>query len=510
MGLPREPRHAEEHNWPHRSRFGILPAMDAIDPLAAQERRVARDLALLGLPPANWTAAVAGPDRAPALDVLVVGAGMYGVAAAGALRLKGLHNIQVVDAAPAGLEGPWVTYARMETLRSPKHLPGIPLGIPSLTFRAWYEARHGEAGWDRLYKIPNADWQDYILWVRRMLDLPVRNGVAVQRLVPAAGLIRAELATPEGAQVVHARRVVLATGRIGTGGPAIPDGIARDLWPDLAAHTMEAIDFGRLRGKRVAVLGAGASAWDNAATALERGAAAVDMYARRPCLPQVNKGRGSANPGFFEGWAGLPPAEKWRLLVYLHDLQSPPPHETVLRTARHDGFRIHVSTPVAAAVRDGSQVRLTLPEGRTATADFLILGTGFVVDAARIPELGALSAQVASWADRHDPPVALRRPELARAPWLGAGFELEARDPAACPGLSRIHLFSHAAFASLGAIASDIPGASAGAERLAHRIAGHFFREDIATVRDRLEAFAEPELESTPFFVPEVFGREQR
>ncbi|MDO9707041.1 FAD-dependent oxidoreductase [Paracraurococcus lichenis] len=476
--------------------------MDAIDHLAVHERRVARDLALLGFPPTAWTAAVTGPEGVPALDVLVVGAGMYGVAAAAALLQKGLRNIQVVDAAPAGLEGPWVTYARMETLRSPKHLPGIPLGIPSLTFRAWYEARHGEAGWERLYKIPNADWQDYILWVRRMLGIPVRNGVAVRRLVPSEGLVRAELATPAGEEVLHARRVVLATGRAGTGGPFVPPGIARDLWPDRAAHTMEAIDFARLRGRRVAVLGAGASAWDNAATALEQGAASVEIFARRPHLPQVNKGRGSAHMGFFEGWAELPAEEKWRLLVYMHDLQSPPPHETVLRTIRHAGFRIRFSTPILAAVRDGAGVRLTLPGGGSTTADFLIVGTGFVVDAARIPELGDLAAAVATWANRHDPPPALRRPGLARAPWLGPGFELEAREPATCPGLSRIHLFSHAAMASLGAIASDIPGASVGAERLAQRIAARFFREDIVAMRERLEAFAEPELESTPFFVP--------
>ncbi|MCB4822884.1 FAD-dependent oxidoreductase [Roseicella aerolata] len=481
--------------------------MDGLDSLAVHERRVARDLALLGLPPANWPATVAGPDGEPALDVLVVGAGMYGVVAAGALLLKGVRNIQVVDRAPEGLEGPWITYARMETLRSPKHLPGIPLGIPGLTFRAWYEARFGMAAWEGLYKIPNADWQDYILWVRRMLDVPVRNGVSVLRLSPGAGMVAATLATPEGERVLHARRVVLATGRAGTGGAAIPPGIDPSLFPALAAHSAEAIDFTRLRGRRVAVLGAGASAWDNAATALEQGAAGVEIYARRPFLPQINKGRGSAHPGFFEGWAGLPPEEKWRLLVYMADLQSPPPHETVLRTLRHDGFRIHFSTPITGARREGRAVALTMPEGGRASADFLILGTGFVVDAARIPELAGLAGQIASWGDRHAPPPEARRPELARFPWLGEGFELEAREPGACPGLSRIHLFSHAAMASLGAIASDIPGASIGAERLAQRIAAHLFREDIAVMRGRLEAFAEPELESTPFFVPAAFQR---
>ena len=93
------------------------------------------------------------------LDVLVIGAGMCGIVATAALMFKGVRNIVVLDRAPEGQEGPWVTTARMTTLRSPKHLPGIALGIPSLTYRAWYTARYGAAAWEALYKIPNADWR---------------------------------------------------------------------------------------------------------------------------------------------------------------------------------------------------------------------------------------------------------------------------------------------------------------------------------------------------------------
>ena len=58
------------------------------------------------------------------------------------------------------------------------------------------------------------------------------------------------------------------------------------------------------------------------------------MYVRRPYLPQVNKGRGSAFPGFLHGWSSLPDAERWATMVYLNDIQSPVPHETVNRTIR--------------------------------------------------------------------------------------------------------------------------------------------------------------------------------
>ncbi|RAI61056.1 FAD-dependent oxidoreductase [Roseicella frigidaeris] len=479
---------------------------DQAEGLAAQAARVARDLDLLGLPPANWPATPAGPDGAPVLDVLVVGAGMYGIAATAALAFKGVRAIRMLDRAPEGLEGPWVTTARMQTLRSPKHLPGVALGIPSLTFRAWYEARFGAAAWERLYKIPNADWQAYLLWVRRVLRLPAANGVALRRVEPHGGMLAAVLEEGGAERVQLCRHLVLATGRAGTGGPARPEGIDPALWPDLAADGGAAIDFAALRGKRVAVIGGGPIAWDNAATALEQGAARAEMYVRRQVLPQVNKGRGAAHPGFFEGWATLPPAEKWRILAYTQDLQAPPPHESVHRALRLPGFALHLGTPVRGARRCGDAVCLDLGEGREAMADFLILGTGYAVDPAAMPEIAALAPRIARWGDRYTPPPGLERPELAAFPWLGEGFELVPRDPADAAPLTRIHLFNHAAFASLGAIASDIPGVSVGAERLAHRIAARLFAEDIAAMRARLEAFAEPELQGTPFFAADLLA----
>ena len=71
----------------------------------AHDSAVARDLDFLGLPPRNWVAATADPLGGSALDVLVVGAGMCGVAAAAALMFKGVGNIAVLDEAPAGQEG---------------------------------------------------------------------------------------------------------------------------------------------------------------------------------------------------------------------------------------------------------------------------------------------------------------------------------------------------------------------------------------------------------------------
>jgi cation diffusion facilitator CzcD-associated flavoprotein CzcO len=465
--------------------------------LANHEAQVARDLEMLNLPPRAWVPPLVR-DGVAVRDVVVIGAGMNGIAAAGALIFKGIRNIAVLEESAPGQEGPWVTTARMDTLRSPKTLPGPCFGIPSLTFRAWYEASFGTEAWEALYKIHNATWQDYLSWLQRVLRLPVEHGVRVVRISPAEGLLRLTLG--DGRSML-ARRVVMATGRAGAGGLHMPGFVAPDLFPDLAALAPTPIDFAALAGRSLGLIGGGASAWDNAATALERGAAEAHMYVRRATLPQINKGRGSAGPAFHMGWDALSLEERWNLIVYMHDAQAPPPHETVKRALKLPGFHIHLSTRVQAARRGDAGVVLDLG-AREVTHDFLIVGTGFVVDMDRVPELADFAPHIARWQDRYTPPEALRRPEMAAFPFLGPGLELQPRDAAAPPELSLIHLMNYGAHATHGGIASDIPGVVVAGEKVSTAILRHLFQAEIGALRRELEAFDEPELEGTPFFVP--------
>ena len=232
--------------------------------LAAHSVRVRHDLECLELPGKPWV-----PRResggVPVVDAVIVGAGMCGLAAAASLRFLGVDNIRVLDRAPRGREGPWITYARMETLRSPKTLAGPALGIPSLTFRAWFEAQFGAEEWQRLGKIPRTQWMAYLAWYRDVLGIVVESAIGVTLLRPRDdGLIAVET---EGAGTILARHVVLASGRDGLGGTTVPT-LARTLDRRLWAHSRDDIDFTALTGRRVGVVGAGASAMDNAASAL--------------------------------------------------------------------------------------------------------------------------------------------------------------------------------------------------------------------------------------------------
>lgn len=118
--------------------------------------------------------------------------------------------------------------------------------------------------------------------------------------------------------------------------PGFVDGLPRDRW----AHSSETIDFNALAGKRVVVIGVGASAVDNAATALEAGAHEVRLLARRPAMPTVNKLMGVGSYGLTAGFPTLSPEWRWRIMAYSNRQQTPAPSNSTRRVSRHPNASI--------------------------------------------------------------------------------------------------------------------------------------------------------------------------
>lgn len=467
----------------------MLDAASAPIGLDALEARLRQDLAWLELPARSWVPPRLHGGR-EATDVAIIGGGMCGLVAAAALRLLGIDRIRVLDRAAEGEEGPWRSYARMETLRSPKTLTGPALDLPALTLRAWFEAQHGAAAFAALGKIPRTMWMDYLVWYRRVMGIRVENGVTVTLIRPEGdGLVALET---EGAGTILCRRVVLATGRDGLGGAFLPE-IALNLPPHLRAHARDAIDFASLAGKRVGVIGAGASAMDNAGEALEAGCARLDLFVRRPALPRVNKFTGIGSPGVVHGFEGLPDAWKWRFLNLVLRSQTPPPRESTMRVSRHPHAHLHLSSPILKLAEQDGAIRLETPKGSFAL-DFLIFATGFRVDLAARPELALVGPHIRFWSDRFTPPPGEENEELATSPDLAPDFALQEKVPGTCPLLARLHCFNYPATTSHGKLSGDIPAVSAGAERLARGIARAFFVEDRALHFAALERFDTPEL----------------
>ena len=303
--------------------------------LASLETRLRRDLAMIDIGERNAVSPRSHPSGVKVHDVVIAGGGQNGLGAAFALRRAGVRDLLVLDENPAGREGPWETFARMVTLRTPKSLTGIDLGVPALTFRAWWEAQHGEAGWEALDKIPRQDWMAYLRWFRRVLDLPVVNDARVEAILPEQdGLFRLRLSgAGRPAAEILTRKVVLATGIKGSGEWRVPAFIAEALPPHLYAHTERDIDFAALRNKRVGVLGAGASAFDNAYRALESGAAVVEVFLRRAEIPKVNLVRHMERVGLVDYFSGLDDATKYAAIASYLDRAMPPTVDTFSRAA---------------------------------------------------------------------------------------------------------------------------------------------------------------------------------
>ncbi|GKS85910.1 NAD(P)/FAD-dependent oxidoreductase [Acidovorax sp. SUPP1855] len=465
--------------------------------LAALEARLRQDLQWLGLPARRWVPPRLTEAGEPVLDVAIVGGGMAGLALGASLAHMGVQA-PLFDRAPEGFEGPWATTARMETLRSPKELTGPALGLPALTFRAWFESQFGLPAWAALDKIPRLQWMDYLRWYRRVLGLDVRNRQRVLAVHPRAdGLVRIDLADDANGGAPHhvlARHAVLATGRDGLGGPWVPDW-ARALPAGRWAHSADVWDGAALRGLRVAVVGGGASAMDSAATALEAGAARVDLLVRRAELPRVNKGKGAGNPGMAHGFWSLPDEWKWRFRHYLNVQQVPPPHGSTLRVSRHANAHFHLGAGVhGASVRPDGALRLETAKGPLA-ADFVVFCTGFRTDWALRPEFAAFAPAVRLWQDRFVPPAGEDDAELAASPDLGPLFEFQEKAPGACPGLDRVHCFNYGGALSQGAGAGDIPQISDGAQRLARGLAARLLADDAALHYAAMQRYEEPELD---------------
>ena len=463
--------------------------------LAALEDRLRHDLLTL-----NWRARAWLPPRThegqPVTDVLIIGAGQAGLAASMALAQQGIAAV-LLDRARADYEGPWATTARMDTLRSPKELTGPALGVPSLTFRAWFEAQWGREAWAALDKIPRLQWMDYLRWYRRVTQADVRNEHTVTTVHPRAdGLVAVDVQAPAGHATWLARRVVLATGRDGLGGPQVPAfmrGVAHAAQGGLWAHSSDVLDYATLKGKRVGVIGMGSSAMDSAGTALECGAASVDLIARRAVMPTVNKSKGSGVPGLTQGHHDLPDAWKWRIRHYINVQQVPPPHGSTLRVSRHAHAFFHFGCAVQDVTQVGHALHVATAKG-TFAFDFLVLATGFVIDWAQKPEFAPFARHVRTWGERYQPPAGDEDRELSDSPDLGPVFEFREKAAGACPGLDRIHCFCYPAALSHGTVSGDIPAISDGARRLASGIAGLLYREDVEHHFAALQAYAEPEL----------------
>lgn len=459
--------------------------MNEYDRLVVEARR---GLDLIGENPANWVPHHPGIDH----DVVVVGGGQSGLAIAFGLKRAGIGKVQVIDAARAGAEGIWRTIARMEVLRTAKAPPGPELGLPDFSFQAWYEATHGAAAYAALGNIPRPVWADYLDWFRQAADIRVRNAVRLVRVEPLPDLdqgVLLFLETPDGLAVETTRKLVLATGFAGGGGGGwIPPGLSDGLPGHVFAHTADQFDLSALKGLRVGVLGAASSAFDAAASALEAGAAEVHLFCRNPDLARGTRMKNFGFPGAAEHFHALEDADRWRVMRVYRARGTFPPQATIRRATAFANFHLHLGTGWAITGHDGTLVQVETSKGERQAFDFLIFGTGYATDFARVPELASLSHQIALWSDRFVPPAGEEDAGLASSPYLDAGFRFTERVAGTAAHLHHIHFLGFAGMLSQGRPVGDIASLRHNVPRLVSAIGRDLFLADRQQLIDRMLA----------------------
>ncbi len=335
-----------------------------------------------------------------ASEVLVIGAGPYGLSISTHLRGRGIDHVIVgrpMDTwrahMPAGM------YLKSEPYGSDMSCPQAGYDL------AGYCRSERIEGIERGTPLSIERFLDYADWYIKQL-VPDVSDVTVTGIEAVNSGFRVSFAD---AEPVEARNVVIATGilphsHISAELSGLPS--------DLISHTADHHQFDRFRGRRVAVVGAGSSALETAALLHETGCD-VQLVVRCPDSPiwgsralPLNPVRRLRNNKLCEGWKcpfwNSPTAFR-RLPQEVRVVKARtvlgPLGAWWLRDRVEGVVEILGETHVQGVQPNGSGVKLLLdgPRKSSLEVDHVIAGTGFRIDINRLTYLPAeLRARIAT------------------------------------------------------------------------------------------------------------------
>jgi cation diffusion facilitator CzcD-associated flavoprotein CzcO len=374
----------------------------------------------------------------------------------------------------------------MHQLRTPKVIPGPEQDNPMLSVRAWYETLNGPEAFDSLDRIPRLAWANYLDWFQQVGGITVRYRTQLLEIEPQGDLLRLHLESEGVRRVETTRKLVLANGYAGAGGPNVP-GFLQSLPSELWTHTSSQINFDALAGKVVGIVGAGSSAFDAAAVALENGAAEVHMFNRRPYVgyagalsgPSIERGHPNVREMTFE----LPDEVRWRNFLRGERNVATVPTDSIERAVRFDNFHLHLDSSLSNVRVENEQVAANLGD-EPWLFDHAISGTGYRIDLATQPELNGINENIARWQDRYEPESGEDSAAGGAHPYLGAGFEFLPREANGATYLRNIHCFNLSAALSYGKPVGDIPS-TVDHPRLVAAIARDLYVESVDTEAHR-------------------------
>ncbi|MDZ7885219.1 MAG: NAD(P)/FAD-dependent oxidoreductase [Mycobacterium sp.] len=206
-------------------------------------------------------------------DAVIVGAGFAGIGAAIQLKRSGIENFVILDRED-DLGGTWYV----------NHYPGLAVDVPTTTYSYFFEPN---PNWSRLFSTGD-EIKQYADGVADKYDVRrhIRFGTAVDgaRWDEESDLWQVSLADGE---VLSTRYLITATGFLSQ--PKIPDIPGIENFDGRVIHTTEWQDDYDPTGKRIAVIGTGATAVQ-LIPELAKAAADLTVYQRTPIwvVPKID------------------------------------------------------------------------------------------------------------------------------------------------------------------------------------------------------------------------------
>jgi hypothetical protein len=378
-------------------------------------------------------------------DVVVIGAGPYGLAVASSLREAGA-NVRIFGETMSF----WTRYMPhdmwLRSIWSASHI-----GDPRSAFNL--AAFEREKGAPLRRPIPLSDFVAYGRWfqARALPDVDQRT---VKRLESHGEALRVITSDDEP---IDARRVVVAAGIAPFASrPQMFDPLPREL----ASHSADHADLAPFAGRRVAVIGGGQSAIESAVLLHEHGAEVeVVMRARR--LQWVGRAprEGLIGPVLFDR-TDVGPALISHLVAHPMLVRALPraiqreatrralaPGASLWLRPRLGDLVISAGRSVVSVAHQNGEVTLRLSDGTSRTVDHVLMATGYRIDIRRYPFLAPSLLQRVRRVDEH--------------PVLDAGFE------SSVPGL---HFVGAPALYSFGPLLRFVAGTEFAAHRVTMRV----------------------------------------
>jgi cation diffusion facilitator CzcD-associated flavoprotein CzcO len=330
----------------------------------------------------------------PDYDVVIVGAGPYGLSAGAYLKAKGI-GVRVfgepmdfwANKMPKGM-----------LLRSPREASSI--ADPRSTFTL--EAYEAASSTKPAAPVPLETFVAYGRWFQQQLSAEIDRS-AICRVTREGSAF--QIALQDG-RVVRSGRVVVAAG---IGAFQRKPAIFEQLPPVQVSHCYEGRKICELAGKRIVVIGAGQSALESAALLHEAGSE-VEIIARVPALRWIGRHKWLHSLGpiskMMYSKHDVGPVGISRLVAYpslMSHVPMPLKDKIRKRAVRSAGSRwlpprltsVKISTGrfVQSAKPVGDEIQLKLDDGTERRVDHVLMGTGYDVDISRYnflaPELVA-------------------------------------------------------------------------------------------------------------------------